>query len=214
LPADFTIHSIAALVRDVAVAMEDMPAVLKKHGLTQQQYDSLATNEFFQRVLEDAVQNWHKPQSTKERVALAAAIAIEDALPKIAARMSAARENLADVVETAKLFADLAGMGPKANQIAQPTGEKFSININLGNDRLHIETTRPLEGGVAAILPDSQRPGDAAALRPVIEGESAALPLANLTNRASEISAVQPLPQRDSADLPLFDPQEHIETGL
>ena len=214
LPPDFTIHNIAALVRDVAVAMEDMPTVLKKHGLSQQQYDNLATNQFFQRVLEDAVQNWHKPQSTKERVALAAAIALEDALPKIAARMSAAREDLADVVETAKLFADLAGLGPKANQIAQPTGEKFSININLGGDRLHIETTRPVEGSIGEILPDSQRPGDQAALRPIFEGERATLPVQSLSSQTEKQLPVQSLSEGDIENIPLFDPKERIETGL
>ena len=214
LPPDFTIHNIAALVRDVAVAMEDMPTVLQKHGLNQQQYDSLATNQFFQRVLEDAVQNWHKPQSTKERVALAAAIALEDALPKIAARMSGAREALADVVETAKLFADLAGLGPKANQLPQQTGEKFSININLGGDRLHIETTRPVEGIIGEILPDSQRPGDQAALRPIFEGERAALPIQTLAERATTMDTIQPVPEGDIESIPLFDPKERIETGL
>lgn len=213
LPPDFTIHQIAALVRDVAVQLEDMPVILKKHGLSRQQYDSLAGNQFFQNVLQEAVKNWHSPKSTKERVALGALLALEDALPRIAARMTAGREDLADVVETAKLFADLAGIGPKTAQQVQPTGEKFSININLGSDVQQFNTTRP----VASVQQFGEGDSADARLRPIIEGESqaiqisavpevghSAIPLRSLPEGTGETSAMEQKPP----------PETHIETGL
>lgn len=213
LPPDFTIHQIAALVRDVAVQLEDMPVILKKHGLSRQQYDSLAGNQFFQNVLQEAVKNWHSPQSTKERVALGALLALEDALPRIAARMTAGREDLADVVETAKLFADLAGIGPKAAQQVQPTGEKFSININLGSDVQQFNTTRP----VASVQQFGEGENAGHPLRPIIEGECTAVQIAALPEKAGAPLSVRPFPEgigETSTAEQKPPPETHIETGL
>jgi len=213
LPPDFTIHQIAALVRDVAVQLEDMPVILKKHGLSKQQYDSLAGNQFFQNVLQEAVKNWHSPQSTKERVALGALLALEDALPRIAARMTAGREDLADVVETAKLFADLAGIGPKQNQQVQPSGEKFSININLGSDVEQFNTTRP----VASVQQFGEGSGTHTALRPIIEGESQAVQLSTFPENDHRAVPIRSLPQGDSETGPAGQkppPETRIATGL
>lgn len=213
LPPDFTIHQIAALVRDVAVQLEDMPVILKKHGLSRQQYDSLAGNQFFQNVLQEAVKNWHSPQSTKERVALGALLALEDALPRIAARMTAGREDLADVVETAKLFADLAGISPKTTQQVQPTGEKFSININLGSDVQQFDTTRP----VASVQHFGEGENAGHPLRPIIEGESHAVQNAARPENAGEPLPIRSLPEgtgETSAAGQKPPPETHIETGL
>lgn len=218
LPPDFTIHNIAALVRDVAIQLEDMPAILKKHGLSQLQYDSLANNQFFQHVLQDAIKNWHAPQSTKERVALAAAIALEDALPKIAARMTAGREDLADVVETAKLFADLAGMGPKAAPTTTAPGEKFSININLGGDVQTITTTRPVEGGPDALQIDAKAPANRAALRPILEGEKGAVEIRALFDGAAAPTPGERFPDGPETETTVErdtpPPEGRVETGF
>jgi hypothetical protein len=213
LPPDFTIHQIAALVRDVAVQLEDMPVILKKHGLSRQQYDSLAGNQFFQNVLQEAVKNWHSPQSTKERVALGALLALEDALPRIAARMTAGREDLADVVETAKLFADLAGIGPKTSQQVQPTGEKFSININLGSDVQQFNTTRP----VSSVQPFGEGENAGRPLRPIIEGESQAVQISAVPQVGHSPVPVRSLPEGTGEAAAVEQkppPETHIDTGL
>jgi hypothetical protein len=55
----YTIQSIAALVRDLAMNMYDLDYILKKHGLTQDEYDGLCKNEFFKRAMEVAALEWH-----------------------------------------------------------------------------------------------------------------------------------------------------------
>lgn len=217
LPPDFDIHKIAALVRDVAVAMNDLPTILSKHGLTPAQYLELEKNQFFQRVLEDAVQNWNHPRSTKERVALQAAIALEDALPAIAARMSVQREDLADIVATAQLMADLSGMGPKANQNGQNTGEKIVINIDLGgDDKVRIETGTPAPTGLEtsateALQGYAEGTRDGPPIRSFPEGVGEAGALPAFGSETANDAPVRHEPEGDSEGLP---PPSKVETGL
>lgn len=140
MPEGWTIHKVAALVRELAMNMYDVPVVLKKHGLSEAQYDTIKDNEFFKRTLEAETIEWNRPQSTTRRLAIEAAIALEDALPAVAARLSKANEPLPGVVELAKLFAKMAGVGENANAPAQ--SEKFKITINLGADVAQFDKQR------------------------------------------------------------------------
>lgn len=140
-PDPYTIQSIAALVRDLAVNMYDIDYILKKHRLTQDEYEGLCKNEFFKRALEVAATEWHSPLSTNKRLAMQAAIGLEDAMPKMAARMHKESEPLANIVEVARLFAKIAGAGEE--KTTNIPSEKFTITINLGADTEHFEKTRP-----------------------------------------------------------------------
>lgn len=140
LPAGLGIHQIASLVREIAVNMYPIEVILTKHGLTAEQYKTLETNEFFQKALNSAVLEWNSPQSTNKRLAMEAAIALEDALPNVAARMSKNDEPLSGVVEVAKLFAKMSGVGE--DKTPQAPSEKFKIIINLGEDTINLEKQR------------------------------------------------------------------------
>jgi hypothetical protein len=142
LPNDFTISDIGALVRDIAVDMQGLPEILKKHKLTSEQYQVLRRNTHFQNTLTAAVTEWNRPGSTLDRLALMAAMALEKAMPTIAARMSVKTEPLADVIAAAKLFASLAGIDAK--NAPKQASEKFTISINLGADKQVYEKSRPL----------------------------------------------------------------------
>ena len=132
LPDNFTIHEVMAFIRDAAHNLYDIDVILKKHGLTKQQYAAIQENKFFQNAFNDAVKEWNSPQSTEKRLRMEAAAALEDALPKVAARMHNTNEPLAAVVATAQLFAKMAGVGEEKNQ--GNAAEKVSITINLGAD--------------------------------------------------------------------------------
>lgn len=140
MPNGWTIHKVAALVRDLAMNLYDTPTILKTHNLSEAQHVLLTENEFFKRALEAAVIEWNSPQSTNKRLAMEAAIALEDALPAVAARLSKANEPLPGVVELAKLLAKMAGVGESATQPI--ASEKFKITINLGSDVLSLEKER------------------------------------------------------------------------
>lgn len=137
LPSGWTLHKVAALVRDVAQEMYDEPFILTKHGLTSAQYDFLKLNPFFQRALEAETISWARADNVRNRLALEAAIAVEDALPVIAARLTKTNEPLADVVALLKVLSEMAGtIGAKAAQVQPGSGERFKIVINMGADTL------------------------------------------------------------------------------
>lgn len=215
LPAGFTLHNVAALVRDVAVLMEDIPTILQKHGLSPKQYKSLEANPFFQKLLQDAIQTWHGLANTKDRLALGALVTLEDALPSIGARMSNLREDLSSVVETAKLFADLAGIGPKAAQQGTPPGEKFQIIIDLGGSgTLNIEKTHPTSEVSAPLRAKLEGEGSSALLQHFSEGENTIQPLQTIAERDSVRVPSETLADGDSeADTP-FEENSRVETGL
>ncbi len=141
LPDGWSLNKVASLVRDVAQAMYDLPNILRKHNLTQPQYDVLANNEFFKRALEQFTLDWNSAANTQKRLSLEAAIALEDALPTVAARASKPMEPLADVVQLVKVLAEIAGsIGNKAVQTQGPS-ERFKIEINIGAEKFQREAT-------------------------------------------------------------------------
>lgn len=146
MPDGWTIHRVAALVRDLAINMYDLPVILKKHGLTEAQHKLLAANEFYQRALEAATIEWNSPQGVKKRLALESAIGIEDALPTLVARLGKTSEPLAAVVPLLKVLAEISGAVGNSNRQDSQVGEKFKIVINLGGDTQNFEKERnPIE---------------------------------------------------------------------
>lgn len=167
LPKDFGIPQMAALARDLAVEFKDVPTILTEHGLTQQQYDHLKTVPYFDRVLKQAVEDWNKPGSTRERIALQAQFLLERSLPTMGSRLEVGTEALGNVIEGIKTLADLGGVTNQPQQ-AQAQ-EKFIINIDLGGDRQVFETARP-------VIVDAQATG-LLAVQSLPEGDGAAEPV-------------------------------------
>lgn len=123
---------LARLAREVATDMYELVDVLKNFNLTPDQYARIRTLPFFIHALEDATIEWTSAKNTYERLKLEAAVGLEDAMPSLQARMKKDGEALPGVVEAAKLFAKIAGVGEREQGQSSP-GEKFTININLGD---------------------------------------------------------------------------------
>lgn len=141
MPAGWTLQKVAAFIRDLATNLYDVPYILKTHGLTQGQYETLQANDFFQKTLQTMTVEWNRIDNTQRRLAIESAILLEDALPTVGARLSKATEPIAGVVELAKLLGKFAGIGEAAGGNA-PT-EKFKIVINLGADVASFEKSAP-----------------------------------------------------------------------
>lgn len=60
---------------------------------------------------------------------------VEAWLPELFARMHDRNENLNAKIEAGKLVSKLAGMGIEKANINGGDGERFSVTINLGEDR-------------------------------------------------------------------------------
>lgn len=128
-------HSdLARLARDIAMDIKERYVVYKDHGLTLAQYEYLEKyNEFYRHALEAACIEWHAPLSTAERIKIEAQAILEDSLLDLGARMRNKSEGLPGVVEAAKFFGKIAGVGEReAGSTA--SGERFVINIDLGGD--------------------------------------------------------------------------------
>jgi hypothetical protein len=142
MPVGWTMQKVAAFIRDLAHNMYEVPFVLKTHNVSQAQYDSVKDSEFFQNMLRAMTIEWNSIDNTQKRLAIEAAIALEDAMPILAARMHKPTELLTGVVELAKLFAKVAGVGEAASHSTAPT-EKFKIVINLGSDTQQFDKSHP-----------------------------------------------------------------------
>ena len=147
--------SLSKLAREVAMDIKERHAILKDYNLTQTQYDYLeANNEFYQQALRAACQEWHAPLSTQERLRVEAAAILEDGLPGLGARMQAKSEGLPGVIEAAKLFAKIAGVGEREAGTGAP-GERFTINIDLGGGQKIVAQSSPVQSDAAQ--PSAQR---------------------------------------------------------
>lgn len=143
LPPKLDYVELTKLAREIAMDIKERHVILREYGLTQTHYDFLDThNEFFRAALAAACAEWHSPMSTPERLRVEAAAILEDSLPGLGARMQTKAEGLPGVIEAAKLFAKIAGVGERAvsDQIA---GERFTINIDLGGDQKISVSTAP-----------------------------------------------------------------------
>jgi len=154
-------EQLLKLAREVAMDILELPAILKGFSLTEEQYAVIETNSFFQRALEAYRIEWNSALSTRDRIRVQSATALENALPSIGARMTKETESLDAQVKAGSLLAKLAGV---EDQRQEGGGEKFTITINLGAD-----TKLQYEKSVAPKAPASEGP---AALRQLVEGEA------------------------------------------
>lgn len=152
---DLSPPQLGALAAEIARDLRDLEVVLADYKLTLEQYNYLKYNPFFKKILEIAIIDWNSSNSVHKRLQIEAATYLEQGMPVIGSRMLNEREELKDVVETAKMFAKVAGIGEDSRQAAP--GEKFSIHIDLGGDkslRIEKDVTPPSAGEVQ---PDKER---------------------------------------------------------
>lgn len=160
LPATLTPFDLARLAREIAMDIKELSAILTVYNLTPAQYDVIKKHPQFKRMLESAIIDWNSALSTHDRIKVEAAAVLEDALPKLGARMTNGAESLAMQVEAGKLMAKLAGIGE--NTHGPQGGEKFTITINLGADKIQYERD------AAPAAPQ----GSAGALPAIVEGKA------------------------------------------
>jgi hypothetical protein len=170
-PLDYT--QLAKLAREIAMDIKERHIVLQEFNLNDTQYDFLVEhNDFYKQALQAASLEWHAPLSTQERIKLEAAAILEDAMPGLGARLQNTREQLPGVVEAAKLFAKIAGVGERETGAGAP-GERFVINIDLGGGKTASISTGPAPQEAAqlpvrsAFADETGAESDGPALQPV-----------------------------------------------
>lgn len=132
LPKHLTPGLIARLARDVVMELKAIEDILAPYCISLLQYERVKELPFFKRVQEDFAVEWNRVSSTQERLKLISAVMLEEGLPRLGSQMVDKDVSPTVAVETGKFFARLAGVGEGKAETA--SGEKFVINISLGDD--------------------------------------------------------------------------------
>lgn len=190
-----TAPMLARLARELAMDIRATLEILKDYNLNKVQYDFLREhNEFFKAALTASTIEWNSAMSTQERIKAQAAAALEDKLPDLAIRMGNKSEGLPGVVEAAKLFAKIAGVGER-DVGAVASGERFTITINLGADERiivgasqEVSKAGVLANGAGSLSAHTEGQGNGQTARPIPEGAGgdATFRLLTQTSRAGE----------------------------
>jgi hypothetical protein len=139
------------LAREIAIDHFPLADILERYKLSNEDWFDIAQSSRFQDYLKSAITEWQSATNTHERTKLKAAALMELYLEEAGNALFDRRENLSAKTEVAKLIARIAGMGtPGGSGIEGGMGEKFSIVINLGEDKkLKFErdiTSKVIEG--------------------------------------------------------------------
>ena len=163
---EMTHGALASLAREIAMDIKTHDSILLMYKLSNAQYEYLKEyNDFFKAALHSCAIEWHSALTTPERIKIEAAAALEDAMPRLSARMVNIAEGLPGVTEVAKLFAKIAGVGEREQGQGAP-GERFTISINLGGDEKLVVSSkdvtppRPAQISSSAIRADHEGAGD------------------------------------------------------
>lgn len=183
----FTLPELGKLAREMAIDIRDKAAILSDYNLTQADYDVICTIPTYAKLLSAFVKEWNSVGSVQDRIKIQSAYALEDGLPSLATRLSNTNEPLSGAVETGKLLAKLAGVGEGA--ASGPKGEKFTINISLGDRQITFENqTRPIQSV-------AEGAGEMAEILSITEGSSVKPELHAIPEESSIALPVQPLPE-------------------
>ena len=176
LPNEFGPPQMVALARDLAKNIHPLGTILNNHKLTNAQYEFLSEhNEFFKHALQQLSSEWQGITSTAERLKHEVLAALEEQLPTIASRMGMRSEKLIDAVEAAKLFAKIGDVDGTSRGNG-PSGERFTISIDLGADTRIIvgngddKNQGAQPAGKGAIQANAEGQGGGPALRLIGQG--------------------------------------------
>lgn len=179
-PIELTGVQIAQLARELVMDVFPRRIIFGRYNISEAQFDThIAFNPDFKRFFDQIASEWNSALSTPQRLKIQAAAYLEEALPKLAARMIVKTEDLGRANEVAKTLAKIAGIG-EPNAATNP-GEKFNIVINLGADVKEINVTKTLDPGTTPaeasraagqLLALASGESDTAPLRTIPEGQS------------------------------------------
>jgi hypothetical protein len=157
LPLSYTTDVLfLRLAREVAMDLNDVETILKTHQLTPERWKAIREDPRFLRLLEGEVVAWHAAGNTHERTKLKAGALIEEWLLEANARIHDPKELLAAKNETVKILTRIAGMGLDRTEAGGMGGERFSVTINMGDDKkltfTKEVTPKVIEGAAVEVL--------------------------------------------------------------
>lgn len=134
---EFLLPSVPPLImlkvaREIAADIREIPDILKLHGISEAEWDTIKEHPRFLKLLRDAVIEWQSVGNTADRVRVKSLAFTEEALPELYARLHDPKEPLSAKVELLKTVAKIGGVGEKAADAGG--GQRMVVTINLGSD--------------------------------------------------------------------------------
>lgn len=122
----------AHIAAELAAGLSDAAAIRERYGITLEQWQVLAKNVVFRKMLTEAIQTLSGDLNAGTRIQKKADIVLEDAIPAYDGMIHNKDIPAQARIDAGKLLAQLAGRTAKADGIVAPAGGGFVLNINLG----------------------------------------------------------------------------------
>lgn len=140
---------ILELVRDISVGLHELPAILKAHKVTDEEWAVLEQNPRFKQLVREGLETWNSSLSTRERIKVKSEAILEMSLESLYGALIDPNMPLSGRVELFKAVSKNIGLGIEAN--GPDAGSRIQININLGADKkVSVDTypARVIEGDI------------------------------------------------------------------
>ena len=125
--------ALVKLAREIAMDIQPLEVILQQHSVSEEKWAELQLSSKFRALLSSEVEAWSTALNTHERVRMKSAAMLEEWLPTLNTRMTDAEEALPAVIEAGKMLARIAGLGMPGDVTAGNVGERFVINISMGD---------------------------------------------------------------------------------
>lgn len=124
--------------------LNEVQTILDNNQIDQSRWETIQKDPRFVRLLESEIAAWGAAGNTAERTKLKAGMLIEEWLSEANARIHDKSEPLPAKTEVVKVLAGIAGMGKdRGENSGGMGGERFSVTINLGAQKITIEKQLP-----------------------------------------------------------------------
>lgn len=123
----------ASIAREIALDINPIEIILKTHGITDKQFQTIQKRKDFQVLVAEQLQLWQSSLSVAERVKLKSQHLVEQSLEQMFKLLHDPKFSDTAKVELLKALQRGGGIGVVTND--KPTGEKISIIIDLGADK-------------------------------------------------------------------------------
>lgn len=125
------------LSREIAMNIFEIEDVLLRHDISRNDWETIQSHPRFIALLQNSIEEWESALNTSQRVKVKASSMIELWLGH-ANELLHSNEDVNKKTELAKFIARLAEI-PNTQTQAATSGERLSVIINLGAEKLTIE---------------------------------------------------------------------------
>lgn len=126
---------IVQLAREIAMDIHPTEQILRNHQISPTRWEEIQRNTRFRQILQGFVEEWNSADNTEKRTKLKALSFVEESMPEMYARLHSPAEPLPAKAKVLEVVAKIAGLGANGAMGTGGSGEKFSVTINLGEQK-------------------------------------------------------------------------------